>query len=136
VATAEPVEAPADEAEPYDEAMLDRVAMEMAAADFDDIDDALIAPEPQDNAAEPQMHIEPPVELSEPPPVETAPAASAPERIAEPALQAPPVAPEPEPSLGATILANGLVTRPKAPANDPLAPIRRMTQAEKIAFFS
>jgi hypothetical protein len=135
-AMAESVEAPLDEAEPYDEAMLERIAIEMAASDPDDIDDAFIAPEPQDNAAEPQMHIEPPVELTEPPPVETAPAASAQERIAEPALQAPPVAPEPEPSLGATILANGLVARPKAPTNDPLAPIRRMTQAEKIAFFS
>ena len=41
-----------------------------------------------------------------------------------------------EPSLGATILATGLVTRPKTAATDPLAPIRRMTQAEKIAFFS
>jgi hypothetical protein len=46
------------------------------------------------------------------------------------------VAPEPAPSLGATILANGLVMRPRTPANDPLAPIRRMSQAEKIAFFS
>jgi hypothetical protein len=136
VATAEPVETPSDEAEPYDEAMLELVAVEMAAPDPDDIDDAVIAPEPQDNAAEAQMHIEPPVELIAPPPVEATPAASAPEPVAEPAMQGPPVAPEPEPSLGATILANGLVARPKTPANDPLAPIRRMTQAEKIAFFS
>ncbi|MGY8633387.1 hypothetical protein RAD15_12990 [Bradyrhizobium sp. 14AA] len=42
----------------------------------------------------------------------------------------------PEPSLGATILASGILQKPRAPANDPLAPIRRMTQAEKIAFFS
>ncbi len=41
-----------------------------------------------------------------------------------------------ETSLGATILASGILQRPRAPANDPLAPIRRMTQAEKIAFFS
>ncbi len=135
VAMAEPVEAPPDEAEPYDEAMLDRIALEMAAPDPDDIDDAVIAPEPQDNAAEPQMHIEPPVTLIEPEPVEAVPVARAPEPIAadEPA---PPAAPEPEVSLGATILATGLVTRSKVPANDPLAPIRRMTQAEKIAFFS
>jgi len=45
-------------------------------------------------------------------------------------------APSPEPSLGATILASGILQKPRAPANDPLAPIRRMTQAEKIAFFS
>jgi hypothetical protein len=142
VATAEPVETPSDEAEPYDEAMLELVAVEMAAPDPDDIDDAVIAPEPQDNAAEAQMHIEPPVELIAPPPVEAAPAASAPEPAAEPAMQAPLATPEPSPpvgptpSLGATLLATGLVTRSKAPANDPLAPIRRMTQAEKIAFFS
>lgn len=42
----------------------------------------------------------------------------------------------PEPSLGATILASGILQKPRAAANDPLAPIRRMTQAEKIAFFS
>jgi hypothetical protein len=45
-------------------------------------------------------------------------------------------APSPEPSLGATILASGILQKPRAAANDPLAPIRRMTQAEKIAFFS
>ena len=43
--------------------------------------------------------------------------------------------PIPQPSLGATLLANGLLQRPVA-ANDPLTPIRRMTQPEKIAFFS
>ncbi|EJN07676.1 hypothetical protein PMI42_07691 [Bradyrhizobium sp. YR681] len=42
----------------------------------------------------------------------------------------------PEPSLGASILASGMLQMPRAAANDPLAPIRRMTQAEKIAFFS
>ena len=136
VAMAEPVGTSPDEAEPYDDAMLDLVALEMAAPDPDEIDDAVIAPGPQDNVAEPQMHVEPPVALIEPEPMEAAPAASAPEPVAEPAMQAPPVAPEPAPSLGATILANGLLARPKMPANDPLAPIRRMTQAEKIAFFS
>jgi hypothetical protein len=60
-------------------------------------------------------------------------AATAPER--------PQISPEPapavavEPSLGSTIIANGLVPRSKAPS-DPLAPIRRMSQAEKVAFFS
>jgi hypothetical protein len=123
--------------------MLERVAAEMAASDPDDVGDALLAPEPQDNVAEPQMHIEPPVALTEPAPLEAAPIAILPERMAapEPApiaepVQAPPVAPEPAPSLGATILATGLVTRSKILANDSLAPIRRMTQAEKIAFFS
>ncbi|MGJ4926302.1 hypothetical protein ACQR1I_13335 [Bradyrhizobium sp. HKCCYLS2038] len=41
-----------------------------------------------------------------------------------------------EPSLGSTLLSNGLLQRPQTPANDPLTPIRRMSQPEKIAFFS
>jgi hypothetical protein len=40
-----------------------------------------------------------------------------------------------EPSLGSTVLANGLVSRQPSAA-DPFTPIRRMTQPEKIAFFS
>jgi hypothetical protein len=137
VAMAEPGELGPDEADAFDEAMLERIAIEMAAADPDDIDDAFLAPEPQDNAVEPQMHIEPPVELTAPP-VEVALAAIAlePTAASESAPHPPPVAPEPAPSLGATILANGLVMRPKTPAGDPLGPIRRMSQAEKIAFFS
>ena len=39
-------------------------------------------------------------------------------------------------SLGAALIANGVISNPNAPASDPLAPIRRMSQAEKIAFFS
>ena len=38
--------------------------------------------------------------------------------------------------LGSTIIASGMLRKPANPANDPLAPIRRMSQAEKIAFFS
>lgn len=48
----------------------------------------------------------------------------------------PMTSPVPEASLGATILASGILQKPRAAANDPMAPIRRMTQAEKIAFFS
>lgn len=55
---------------------------------------------------------------------------------AAPAATLPMPSPVLETSLGATILASGILQRPRAPANDPLAPIRRMTQAEKIAFFS
>ncbi len=134
----------APEAEAYDDAMLERVALEMAAPDFGDDDKEFVVAAPEANIVEPpQAHavptevVEPPhAEAAEPPHVEPLPVASAtaPVVAQEPALTAPPVAPEP--SLGATILANGLVTRPKIPANDPLAPIRRMTQAEKIAFFS
>jgi hypothetical protein len=138
----EPVEALAGEAEPYDEAMLDRVALEMAAPDFDDADTEFATSVSEVDVAElPQAEfIEPPqVQMAERPREEPVAMVSAPEPVVakeEPAVAAPPVAPEAAPSLGATILANGLVTRPKIPANDPLAPIRRMTQAEKIAFFS
>jgi hypothetical protein len=65
--------------------------------------------------------------------IEEAPAAPAPdvaemaEPIAAPAVQA---------SLGSSLIANGMVRRPRASDADPLAPIRRMSQAEKIAFFS
>lgn len=55
---------------------------------------------------------------------------------AAPTASLPMPSPLPEPSLGATILASGIVQRPRPAANDALAPIRRMTQAEKIAFFS
>lgn len=52
------------------------------------------------------------------------------------ATMLPMTSPVPEASLGATILASGILQKPRAAANDPMAPIRRMTQAEKIAFFS
>ncbi|MBR0896411.1 hypothetical protein JQ616_15735 [Bradyrhizobium tropiciagri] len=52
-----------------------------------------------------------------------------------PALEAA-AAPPAEVSLGSTIIASGLLKKPSVAANDPLAPIRRMSQAEKIAFFS
>jgi len=41
-----------------------------------------------------------------------------------------------QPSLGSSLLANGIVQRPRISKPDPLAPIRRMSQTEKIAFFS
>src|SRR5215472_5161195 len=132
---AELAEPEAAEADAYDEAMLERVAMEMAAPDPDDIGATRAVPQPQAEIAEPEMHIEPPAEMTGPP-MEPLPAAPAPEPVAEFTLQPPSFAREPAPSLGATILATGLVVRPKPPANDPLAPIRRMSQAEKIAFFS
>lgn len=57
----------------------------------------------------------------------------------EPILQLVPdiASTEPAPaSLGASLIANGIIARPAAPRSDPLAPIRRMSQAEKVAFFS
>jgi hypothetical protein len=42
----------------------------------------------------------------------------------------------PQISLGASLIANGIVAKPEAPRSDPLAGIRRMSHAERIAFFS
>lgn len=44
--------------------------------------------------------------------------------------------PEAAMSLGAALLEKGIVARPNAPRTDPLAPFKRMTQAERVAFFS
>jgi len=88
----------------------------------------------------PATSFEPPAPAAaiEPPIVELfAPAAEAPAEMAAPVAAAA-VTPLPEvsPSLGSTIIASGILRSPSVPANDPLAPIRRMSQAEKIAFFS
>ncbi|MDH2344258.1 hypothetical protein [Bradyrhizobium sp. SSUT77] len=164
-------------AEAEDEAILEAIALEMAAPDpeFDEIIEPVemeaavpepvvaetaapiaaempepIAPEP---AAAPV--VEEPVEeapiameslarltnaiaeaaaevMEQPAPVM---AATAPFGAA-PSTTLPMPSPVPEASLGATILASGILQKPRAAANDPMAPIRRMTQAEKIAFFS
>ena len=59
--------------------------------------------------------------------------------VREPAVappDQPPPAAAPTLSLGAALLETGIVAKPLAPRGDPLAPFRRMTQAERIAFFS
>ena len=120
-------------AEAHDEAILDMIAMEMGAPDpFDEeeIDEPI--PE-QAHFAEPAP-VEPEIiaQLSEPmaepiePPLQPSPT---------PAVEAT-VVPAVEMSLGSSILASGMLTKSRMAANDPLAPIRRMSQAEKIAFFS
>ena len=123
-----------------DEAVLEMVAIEMAAPD-DSFDDFL-----PEEIAENHMTLPPVVapvatsapepapaprlEVAPPPPQRVAVVPPPPQFLAE---RAPSVAPEP--SLGSSLLASGILQRPKAPS-DPMAPIRRMTQAEKIAFFS
>lgn len=165
-------------AEAEDEAILEAIALEMAAPDpeFDEIVEPveLAAPMPEPMASDVSAPVaaELPAPIASEPVVAEEPAADAPiamdslarltDAIAEAAAevmeqQAPAMAAtatfaaastatlpmpsplstsSPEPSLGATILASGILQKPRAPANDPLAPIRRMTQAEKIAFFS
>ncbi len=134
----------ADDAEPYDDAMLDLVALEMAAPDPDDAEE--LAEIPLDEtlaevagAAEPLQVDEPEVVAREPEP--------APVPTVQPVAQ-----PQPEPqgnaslgsstessaevSLGSSLIASGIVRRQNGSKSDPLAPIRRMSQAEKIALFS
>jgi hypothetical protein len=138
--TAETVELTADAAEltpeaadAHDEAVLDMIAMEMGAPDPFDADEIV---EPVAEAAH----------IAEPPPVEPEIAAEMPEPVAVPVEPPVQLAPRPvaeaapelarEISLGSSIIASGLVRKPMVAANDPLAPIRRMSQSEKIAFFS
>jgi hypothetical protein len=113
-----------------DEALLDMVAMEMGAPDpLDDEIDALLAEEAR--IAEPVPEEAEPVAAAPEPVAEAAPAQPA-SRLAEESLRA--VAREL--SLGSSLIASGLVGNRNAVANDPLAPIRRMSQVEKIALFS
>ncbi len=132
--------APLDEAaaDARDEAVLDLIAMEMAAPDDADAIE-LAEPEFEQAPIAAARSIEP----------ETVPAKVEPVAVVEqpPAIHSPPhpvaEAPReasrdasPELSLGSTIIASGILRKPNIPANDPLAPIRRMSQTEKIAFFS
>ncbi len=150
-------------ADAQDEAVLDLIAMEMGAPD--PIDEEEIAEEmraaeemrvAEAMAAEPEAVVpaiqpdpalapepmpapEPMLEDKvEPPALAVAPIAAAPAAAPPPVPPSAEAAPAPaaEVSLGATIIASGLLKRPSAAANDPLAPIRRMSQAEKMAFFS
>jgi hypothetical protein len=124
-----------------DEAVLEMVAIEMAAPDES------IGDFPPEEVAEARTTLAPVVAAIEASPLapvsaprlEVAPLLPPrPEVVAQSPPQilreaAPPVVPER--SLGSTLIASGILQRPKAPS-DPLAPIRRMSQAEKIAFFS
>jgi hypothetical protein len=128
VAIVEKVEADevtAEAAEADDDAVLEMVAFEMAEPDLSE-------PDPSDeiHLAEP-LHVIPEIVAQMPEPVA---AAQQPPSI-QPFLQ-PSQQPSHQPSLGAALIANGIVRRPHTAESDPLAPIRRMSQAEKIAFFS
>ncbi len=156
---------PADAFDSDDEAMLDMVAMEMAAPDTDAAYDPTLEEDqtdemqmrrrkffrpmttspisvaayeidvsfPDSDTAESSDTTDEPITASALPavtplqPAPKPPAAEPETAEPEPALAA---------SLGSSLLANGIVTRPRASRPDPLAPIRRMSQTEKIAFFS
>jgi hypothetical protein len=112
----------AEAADADDEALLELVALEMAAPDPFDSD------EPSD--ADPDD-----IDAATPPPADPVTVA----REAEPAAaSAQPLAIQSrfEPSLGSSLIANGILRRPNGTASDPLAPLRRLSQVEKIALFS
>jgi hypothetical protein len=112
-------------AEAYDDAMLDLIALEMAAPDPAEADDGYSEADK--------------VPVLEAPPADPVGVAAKPAPMAAPPQPAPIQTSHPvsrEPSLGSALIANGIVRRPDVSGPDPLAPIRRMSQAEKIAFFS
>jgi hypothetical protein len=73
--------------------------------------------------------------MAEPEPEQPVIFAQAAETVPAPKPE-PTAAPQHQPSLGASLIASGIVMTPNPSGLDPLAPIRRMSQAEKIAFFS
>jgi hypothetical protein len=129
--------APQD-ADALDEAVLDMIAMEMGAPDPISDDEIAEAMAEQARPAEPAQVVSvivskapEPVVMPPPPPVQ---------HVVQPPPPPPAAAPAPAPavemSLGSSLIASGMLRKPVTAANDPLAPIRRMSQAEKIAFFS
>ena len=74
--------------------------------------------------------------LPSPPTKFTSPSQGQPVAPAQPSAIQTSMLPSNQSSLGSTLIANGIVRRSNAMGTDPLAPIRRMSQAEKIAFFS
>jgi hypothetical protein len=137
-AALETAEATAQAADAHDEAVLDMVALEMATVDPFDIDD----PSDTDRIEVAELPPEDPVVVARQPEPPAAPAIAP---WLQPSLQPSPQAShqasreasaEPEPSLGSTLIANGILRKPNVSGPDPLAPIRRLSQAEKIAFFS
>ena len=128
----------ADEAaaDALDEAVLDLIAAEMSASDpMDDeflvTETAIAEPEPVAPAPVVAKTITP-----EPIAVRVAPPVQPPPRAAVAAAPEATQIGEAKASIGSAVIASGMLRKPNLPNNDPLAPIRRMSQAEKIAFFS
>ena len=159
-AMAEAASEPADAFDANDEAMLDMVAMEMAAPDSDaaydptleefenhemQVAEAQVLASRDETISESVAAYE--IEVTFPDSSKTAdepvaatalPVVTPLQSVPKPAIEPETAKPEPAlpPSLGSSLLANGIVTRPRTSRPDPLAPIRRMSQTERIAFFS
>lgn len=110
---ATPAEAAAGADASQEEALLDMIALEMAAPDFAEEDTVPGASGPDPAGPVVIVQTTEPFAASQPAPAR-----------------------ELESSLGASLIASGIVRTSDPSAADPLAPIRRMSQAEKIAFFS
>ena len=121
-----------------DDAVLRMVALEMAAPDPSDI--GLPAETARDEIDVVEAPPADPVRVAQQAGPTAVPAISPSlQPSLQPPLQASPQPspePSPEPSLGSALIASGVLRKPNASHSDPLAPIRRMSQAEKIAFFS
>ena len=145
---AEVMEVTAEAADAHDEAMLELVALEMAAPEVSEIGDAA-DPDPDEiHAVEPQP-AEPVIVAREAEPIAAPEMSPEMQPSLQPSFEGPAERPlvehspvessletSLEASLGSTLLASGIVAKPSMSAADPLAPIRRMSQAEKIALFS
>jgi len=116
----EVISEPADAFDADDEAVLDRVALEMAAPDADEAYESAEDETGDGEAAAEAAAIIAAAERPEPMAAQVQP-------VSEPAAAA---------SLGSSLIANGIVQRPRASKLDPMAAIRRMSQTEKIALFS
>jgi hypothetical protein len=148
IEAAEVMEITAEAADAHDEAMLELVALEMAAPEGSEIGDAA-DPDPDEiHAVEPQpaepvivaREAEPIAAPEMPPEMQPSLQPSFEGPVERPLVEHSPVESSLETSLeaslGSTLIASGIVRKPSASVSDPLAPIRRMSQAEKIALFS
>ena len=131
-------ETAADGAAVDDDTILDMVAIEMAAPDESSDNDYFSAINDAVDTAAPALADVEAVEMPALAEVHQPTLAPRQPQPVQAALQPPAAAPGPvvQPSLGSTLLASGFLEQQRAPANDPLTPIRRMSQAERIAFFS
>ena len=108
---------------PAPEAVIDTVADDCSLMD------EAILPEPQEVLPRPVAEAQPDIVMATPAfeVIDEAVANIAPGSIAEE---------ESTSTLGASLIASGVIARPSTPRSDPLASIRRMSLAEKVAFFS
>jgi len=126
-------------ADAQDDAVLDLIAAEMSApdvsdahADFDDMEmlqEDTHVDGPRSVAPAEQVAVAAAMALT----IEPSPAAALPPAAERPAEPSP--APAPEPSIGSALVAGGLLRR-QTPSTGPLAALRNLSQAEKIALFS